>query len=49
MDLKRRGREGDPQQNKRVRTSRAGSDVLNELFRILVKFCPLYKLRHVSW
>ena len=42
-----RGREGDPQHNKRVRTW-AGSDVFNELFLLLVKMRPLYKLRHIS-
>ena len=42
------GREGDPQQNRRVRTW-AGSDVFNELFRILVKMRRLYKLRKVSF
>ena len=47
MDLEHRGKEGDPQQNKRVRTW-AISAVLNEIFRILVKMRPLYKLRHVS-
>ena len=40
----RRGRGGDPQQNKRGRTW-AESDV----FRILVKMRPLYKLRQVNW
>ena len=42
INLQRRGREGDPQQNKRVRTWE-GSDVFvfNEVFRILVKVCPL--------
>ena len=34
-----RGREGDPQHNKRVRTW-AGSDVFNELFLLLVKMRP---------
>ena len=34
--------------NKRVRNL-ARSDIFNELFRILVKMRPLYKLRHVSW
>ena len=48
MDLKRGSREGDPRQNKKVRTW-AGSDDFNELFRILVKMRPLCKLRHVSW
>ena len=47
MNLLRRCREGDLQQNKRVGTC-AGSDVLNELFRILVKMRPLYELRHVT-
>ena len=37
-----------PAAKKSVRTS-AGSHVFNELFRILVKMRPLYKLRHVSW
>ena len=37
-----------PATKKRVRTW-AGSDVFNELFRIVVKMRPLYKLRHVSW
>ena len=42
INLQRRGRERDPQQNKRVRTWE-GSDVFvfNELFRILVKVRPL--------
>ena len=48
MDLQRRGREGDPQQNKRAQ-SWAGSDVFNELLRIVVQMRPLYKLRLVSW
>ena len=39
--------EGEPQQNKRVRTWR-GSDVFNELLCILAKMRPLYKLRHVQ-
>ena len=26
-----------------------GQDTFNELFRILVKMRPLYKLRHFSW
>ena len=47
MDLWRRSKEGDSQQNKRIR-SLEGSDVFNEIFCILVKMCPLYKLRHVS-
>ena len=42
MDLLRRGREGDPQLNNRVRTW-AGSDVFNELFRelaaLLIEAC----------
>ena len=45
MDLLRRGREGDPLQNKRVRTT-AGSDVFNDLFSIQAKMRPLYKVRH---
>ena len=48
MDLLRRGREEDPQPNKRVRTW-AGLDVFNELFHVLDKTRELYKLRHVSW
>ena len=36
MDLWRRGRDGDPQENKRYRTW-VGSDVFNEFFRILAK------------
>ena len=48
MELKRRGRKGDSQQSKRVRTW-AGSDVFHEFFRIVVKMRPLYKTRHVSW
>ena len=46
--LWRRGREVESEQNERVRTW-AGSDVFNELFRILVKMRPLSKLRHVIW
>ena len=41
--MKLRNREGDLQQNKRFRIW-AVSDVFNELFRILVKMRPLYKL-----
>ena len=46
MDLLRRYREGDPRQNKRVRNW-AGSEVLNELFCIIFKMRPLYKLRQL--
>ena len=42
-----RDRKGDQLQNKRVRTC-AGSDVFKELFRILAKIRPFYKLRHVQ-
>ena len=48
LDLYGRGREGDSQQIKRVQTW-AGSDVFNEIFRILNHMNPLYKLRYVSW
>ena len=48
MDLERRGRVGDPQQNKRVRTW-AGSVGFNELFRVIFEMRPLCKLRRVSF
>ena len=47
MDLYCRDRKGDQLQNKRVQTC-AGSDVFKELFRILAKIRPFYKLRHVQ-
>ena len=47
MDLLRRGREGEPLQNKRVKIW-AGSDVFTEFFLMLVKMSPLYKLRDVG-
>ena len=49
MDLqRRRGREGDQQQNKRVQTW-AGWDIFIEVFRLLLKMRRLYKLRHVKF